>query len=314
MKNILVTGGDGFIGAPLVKRLSDSGYCVIATTRKNHKHKSLNYFRVDIDPYTDWSNYLDKVDVIIHLAGRAHVVNDSVPDLLSVYRRTNAESTLNLAMQAANHGVKRFIFLSSIKVLGGAGKDEFFNADSPYSPTEPYGVSKMEAEISLLDLAQTSSIEIIIVRPPLVYGPKVKANFMKLIKLVKSGIPLPFACATNKRSYISLDNLIDFIITCVNHKDAKNQIFMVSDDLDLSTSELIRRMREILSMRENIFFFPKYLLYILFKIIGKKSMFDRLFYSLQIDISKTKTILNWRPPFGVRESLCKTLEMDGHLD
>ncbi len=244
------------------------------------------------------------VATIVHTAARVHVVRNVGADPLDEFRYVNVQGTLNLARQAVRSGVKRFVFVSSIKVNGEQtfGQTMYSASDIP-SPGDPYGISKMEAEQGLRDIAQQSGMEVVIVRPPLVYGPGVKANFYSLMRWVNRGIPLPLGAIHNLRSLVALDNLIDFLATCVAHPHAANQTFLVSDDDDLSTSDLIRRLGYALGRPARLIAVPESILAFTGTLLGIRSISQRLCGSLRVDISKTKQLLNWLPIVTVDEGL-----------
>lgn len=266
------------------------------------------YHAVDIDSQTDWALHLQNVDVIVHCAARVHVMNDDEKDPLTVYRQVNTAATLHFAHEAAKAGVKRFIFLSSIKVNGEATDvGKAFTSHVGNAPTDPYGQSKYEAELGLLALAKDTGMEVVIIRPPLVYGPGVKANFAALLNLVRRGVPLPFGAIHNKRSLVYLDNLIDLILTCISHPKAANQIFLVSDDDDVSTTELLRKIAEAFGRSPLLLPVPSSWLMALTRCIGKPSIGERLCGNLQVDIEPTKTCLDWRPPYNLATALERTV-------
>ena len=239
----LVTGANGFVGVALCAELRRRGYAVLAAVRSVHAEFADGERTVvnSMDQETDWSNALSNQNVVVHLAARVHVMADSASDPLAEFRRVNVHATMNLASQAAAAGVKRFVFLSSIKVNGELTPSErpFVESDTPH-PQDAYGVSKFEAEQGLRQLAAVTGMEVVIIRPPLVYGPGVKANFAALMRAVQQGWPLPLGAIHNQRSLVALDNLVDFIVTCTTHQEAGNQTFLVSDGQDLSTPELVR--------------------------------------------------------------------------
>ena len=305
---ILLTGATGFIGTPLVQKLRASGIKVIGVTRKIVKHQD-DFFLREITPYTAWDDALKGVDVIIHTAGRVHVMNEDGKDLLEIYRDSNLRSTLNLANQAVTSGVKRFIFISSVKVLGEKTIDGVkFSPHSPYAPVDPYSISKMEAEIGLKKIAESSNLEVIIIRPPIVYGPGVKANFLRMLKLIQLGVPLPFGDLNNKRSMVFIDNLTDFVIICIFHKNADNKIFMVSDGHDISVSTLFKKLGIYLDSRPILIPIPASVLLFLTKLGVLKSSLPRLAEGLEVDVTKTMEILDWTPNFSVDEGLRKTVQ------
>lgn len=246
MAKVLLTGSTGFVGTAVLATLKELPEIQVVTTiRKARAEIDRNTIVVgDIDGDTDFSAALTDTDIVIHCAARAHIMHDDVADPMAEYRRVNVTGTMNLARQAATYGVKRFIFISSIKVNGeSTTRQPKFKAFDMPAPLDAYGQSKAEAEQELLKLAREASMEVVIIRPPLVYGPAVKANFASLFSIVSRGIPLPFACiCNNKRSLVSVTNLVDLIATCIDHPKAANQIFLVSDDHDVSTSEMVREM------------------------------------------------------------------------
>lgn len=309
---ILVTGATGFVGAALIERLVKEKFSVSATVRNasiNKCNSDVNH--IDIGPLTsslDWSNALQRVDVIVHLAGRAHILNDKSQDPLADYRYINVDCSLNLARQAVRAGVKRFIYLSSIKVNGECtGLGHPFMADQIPMPSDPYGVSKHEAELNLQELAKESGMELVIIRPPLVYGPRVKANFLSMMNWLHRGIPLPLGGITkNRRSFVFIDNLVDMIVTCINHPAAANQTFLVSDDEDISTAGLLGRTALALGRASKLIAVPENLVALGARLIGRSDISQRLCGSLQVDITKTKDLLGWSPPVTVDEGLCQT--------
>lgn len=310
MKKILITGASGFIGQALSKHLSGNNLEITAAVRKSTPllPKTLRQVQVgDILLDTDWTSAILDIDIVIHLAARVHVMNDTDTDPLAAFRNTNTEGTLNLARQAAVAGVRRFIFLSSIKVNGEQttlGKT--FKHDDCYIPNDPYGLSKYEAEQGLKEISKKTGMEIVIIRPPLVYGPGVKANFLSMLRWVNKGAPLPLGAIHNKRSLVALDNLVNLITTCINHPAAANQSFLVSDDNDLSTTELLECMEKALGKPSRLIPIPSSIIYLMATLVGKRSIAQRLCGSLQVDISHTKNTLNWKPPIGIDEALKKT--------
>lgn len=307
---ILVTGASGFIGDALCGKLSALAP-LRASVRNEHSFnfsENVEISKASLSMDQDWTSVLDGISVVIHCASRVHVVNECAIEPLFEFRQVNVLGTLNLARQAAKAGVKRFIFISSIKVNG-----EFTDLGHPFSveqspfPIDPYGVSKYEAELALIELANESGMELVIIRPPLVYGPGVKANFLSMMKLVLSNIPLPFGGITqNRRSFIFLDNLVDVITLCIRHPAAANQIFLVSDDDDISTAELLRRMAAALGRPSRLFQAPSALIKLAARLTGMGDINLRLLSSLQVDIKKTKDLLGWSPPVSVDEGLRQT--------
>jgi len=307
----LVTGATGFIGQALIARmLTHSNYQIYAAVRKlvTNFPSEVKQLKFDgVSSNTDWNNALQGVDCIIHTAARVHVMSDTANDPLEEFRNVNTNGTLNLARQAAESGVKRFIYLSSIKVNGEATlQGAQFTPDDIFEPTDPYALSKYEAEQGLLKFASESRMEVVIIRPPLVYGAGVKANFLSMMKWLYKGVPLPFGSIHNKRSLVALDNLVDLIITCIEHPAAANQVFLVSDGEDLSTTDLLNRVSRSLGKEPRLLPVNQKFLEFGLMLIGKKDLAQRLCGSLQVDISKAERLLNWTPPISVDEGLRKT--------
>lgn len=306
---VLVTGASGFIGHALIKQLQGiEKYCVSGAVRKNSVTSyQAPVFTVDsLSADTDWFEALRNQQVVIHTAARAHIMVDEVADPLAEYRKINVEGTLNLARQAIQAGVKRFIFISSIKVNGEEtknGRPYFYNDKS--APKDSYGLSKAEAEAGLIEMAIETGMEIVIIRPVLVYGPGVKANFNNLMKFVYRGIPLPLGAIRNNRSMVALDNLIDLIITCIDHPKAANQTFLVSDDQDVSTAELLKKMAFSLEKTSRLIPIPMSWIRYIAGLLGRAEVADRLCGSLQVDIAHTKNTLGWKPPVTMEQQLAK---------
>jgi nucleoside-diphosphate-sugar epimerase len=307
---ILVTGSSGFVGQSLIKRLTTEfePSSIIAGVRNQSLDLDLRVPCIEIGDLSNEINLiqmLQGVDVVVHCAGRVHVMNDRSPDALAEFRRVNVQGTVNLARQAAEAGVKRFIFLSSIKVNGELtemGKP--FTADDEPAPGDPYGISKHEAEQALRQIVSDSRMELVVIRPPLVYGPGVKANFESMMKWLAKGIPLPLgAIIGNRRSMVALDNLIDLIVTCLNHPKSANQLFLVSDGEDISTTDLLIRMGKSLERPARLFYVPLAILKIGAFLMRKKPIYQRLTGSLQLDITKTQKLLDWTPPVTLDEGL-----------
>jgi UDP-glucose 4-epimerase len=254
----------------------------------------------DFNVTDGWQASLAGVDVVIHSAARVHVMNDSESDPLAAFRKVNVDGTLNLARQAVAAGVRRFVFVSSIKVNGEATElGQPYRADDVPAPGDPYGVSKMEAEQGLRELAAQTGLEVVVIRPVLVYGPGVKANFMTMMRWLDKGVPLPFGAIDNRRSLVALDNLVDLVATCVTHPAAANQTFLVSDGEDLSTTGLLRRMAQALDKSARLLPVPAWMLRAGASLLGKSALSQRLCGSLQVDISKTRELLAWQPPVSV---------------
>jgi nucleoside-diphosphate-sugar epimerase len=303
----LVTGANGFVGVALCERLHKDAVSVRSAIRnlQSRPGSPQDILIGSISSKTDWSSALKGVDQVVHLAARVHVMVDQSSDPLAEFRRVNVEGTINFARQAAASGVRRFVFLSSVKVNGElTGSGHLFAADDGPAPEDPYGVSKFEAEQSLVQIASQTGMEVVIVRSPLVYGPGAKANFQSMMCWLARGIPLPLAAVTeNRRSLVALDNLVDLIVTCLKHPSAANQTFMVSDGEDLSTADLLRRMGEAQGTPARLFYMPLSALKLGATLIGKQSIYQRLCGSLQVDITKTRQLLDWSPSVSVDEGL-----------
>ncbi len=312
MKKLLVTGATGFIGRALINELLHHDLDLLASTRiaipqlpQQVKHVTIG----NLLPSTDWSVALKKLDIIIHTAARVHVMTDNTKDPLTEFQKINNLSTLNLAKQAATAGVNRFIFISSIKVNGETtSHNQKFSPSDKFIPSDPYALSKYDAEIGLLNLAKKTNMEVVIIRPPLVYGPLVKGNFSSLIKWIKKNIPLPFGTVHNQRSLVALDNLVNFIILCTAHPNAANEIFLISDDSDISTTELLKKIAQAFNKKGYLLPIPVSFLTLLATLTGNKKIADRIVGSLQIDISKAKHLLHWKPVTTIDEQLKKIAE------
>ncbi len=292
--NIYVTGASGFVGRYLIKYLIDSNHTALSL----HRNTVTNSI-IAIEKGMP-------VDCVIHLAGRAHVMHETADDIYSAYWKVNVDYTLKVAALAKLWGVKRFIFLSSVKVNGEETLQRFTEQNTP-SPEDSYGQTKLEAEILLKDFCAANQMELVIIRPPLIYGPGVKANFKSLIQLCRKPIPLPFGRVHNKRSLISLENLNSFIELCCHHPQAANQTFLISDDHDVSTSELINTIRISLRRKPCQLPIPAQLLSITFDMVGKHALNERLLGNLQVDITKAKELLGWRPVISFEEGIQRTV-------
>jgi len=301
---VLVTGASGFVGSTLIRRLKGTGrFAVRAAARRVLSTLPAGVEPAlvgDLGPDTDWREALAGVDAVVHLSGRVHVLRDSMAEPLAEYRRANVAGTVTLARQMAAAGSKRLVFVSSVKVHGEVGV--FRESDRP-APLDSYAVSKYEAELGLSEVAAETGVEVVIVRPPLVYGPGVGANFRALMRVIARGLPLPFGSVHNRRSLVALDNLVDFIVTCVEHPAAANETFLVSDGEDLSTPDLIRRMARAMGRPARLIPVPESLLWVAANILGKRDVAQRLLGSLQVDISKAQQKLGWAPPVSVEEGL-----------
>lgn len=302
---VLVTGATGFVGEAIVFRLLlDKVFTPVAAVRGETRLGGL----CSVVPF-DLSDKialpsLAGVQVVIHCAARVHVMNDAASDPLAQFRKINVEGTVRLARKAAESGVKRFIFISSIKVNGeGTLPGVPFKADDQPAPADPYGVSKKEAEDALRQVSRDTGMEVVIIRPPLVYGPGVKANFLSMMRWLDKGVPLPLGALNNRRSLVAIGNLVDLAVTCITHPDAANQTFLVSDGEDLSTTQLLRRMAGALKVRAYLLPVPEAALRLGASLLGKHAMAQRLCGSLQVDIEKTCSILGWLPPVSVDRAL-----------
>lgn len=306
---ILVTGASGFVGQHLVKALKQQQLHVVGVGRKLLKSEANELF--SLPDFTDsraWQGPLISCDVVVHLAARVHVMHEKAVNPLVEFRKVNVEGTLSLAQEAANEGVKRFIFISSIKVNGDCTEiAKPFTEDTLPNPQDAYGVSKHEAERGLLQIAQKTGMEVVIIRPTLIYGAGVKANFAVMLSTVKYGIPLPFANIKNKRSFVYVDNLVSLITKCIEHPDAANQVFLVSDGDDLSTPELLRACAVALGVKARLLPVPKKLIEVAASILGKQDVAQRLCGNLQVDISKARNLLDWEPPYSVKDGLKATV-------
>ena len=304
---VLVTGSNGFVGTALCARLPRTGAEVRAAARHPvAAPPGVRGFQIGaISSQTDWRLALRDVEQVVHLAARVHVMRDTSFSPLAEFRRVNVEGTVNLARQAAVAGVRRFVFLSSIKVNGECTEvGQPFGADDPAAPQDPYAVSKYEAEELLRQVGIETGMEVVIIRPPLVYGPGVKANFQQMMRWLARGLPLPLAgIEGNRRSLVALDNLVDLVVTCLRHPAAANQRFLVSDGEDLSTAMLLRRMGQAQGGGAKLFRVPSVALKTAAAFFGKRDVYRRICGSLQVDISKTSELLGWTPPVSVDEGL-----------
>ena len=304
---VLVTGASGFIGRPLCDRLSRTENVVLVATARSGLRSSVSVPLVlrDVGPDSGWHDLLNSVDVVVHLAAHVHVTRNTGDP--GEFRRVNVDGTLNLARQAADHGVKRFVYLSSVKVNGeSTDEGDAFSAIDDPAPVGAYAVSKHEAETGLRALLHPHSMEYTIIRAPLVYGPGVKANFYNLMRLVHKGIPLPLAGIDNARSMVALDNLVDLIMTCCEHPRAVNETFMVADGEDVSTPELVTRIGIALNRSARLFRLPRSALLAIATAGGKREQFKKLSESLQVDSGETRSILGWEPIISMKGQLSAT--------
>ncbi|EGQ8071860.1 SDR family oxidoreductase [Vibrio vulnificus] len=306
---ILITGANGFLGSRLIERIQGKDINLLDRGVDN-KHRHYPFFQCEINSRDDYAQALAGCNAVIHCAARVHIMDDKVENPLELYREANTAGTINLAKQAIAAGVKKFIFISSIKVNGESSQLGIpFTSSDAHASQDDYGLSKSEAESQLLDLAKDSGMDVVIIRPTLVYGPGVKANFASLMNLVSKGIPLPFGCfKNNKRSLVSVDNLVDLIVTCIDHPKAANQVFLVSDDHDVSTSEMVRHMALALDKPTWQLPLPVWCYHLAGKLFNKSDLVDRLTGSLQVDITHTKETLGWMPPQSLQEGFKQTAE------
>ena len=309
---VLVTGASGFVGRELCKELSRRGESVVAIVRESTGVEVLSTQEVriaDLAENRDWSSVFEGVGVVVHLAARVHMMGEKASQNLDDYRALNVDGTERLARAAAAQGVRRFIFLSSIKVNGESTQPgRPYTPDDVPGPVDAYGISKLEAEKALRKLAKETGMEVVIIRPVLVYGPGVKANFRTMMRAMNRGIPLPLGSIDNRRSLVALENLVDLIATCKDHSNAAGQIFLVSDGHDLSTTELLRRTSLALGRSPRLFPMSNWFLRMAARIIGKTDFVERLCGSLQVDITKTRTLLNWDPPVKLDVALEKAAD------
>ena len=304
MRNVLITGANGFVGRALCESLAQNGNRIRPVIRSEYGIiGDITPFVVNqIDLNTDWAAALTDVEVIVHLASRVHQRQEGSNDSIQAYRRVNTEGTLNLARQAVAAGVKRFVFVSTIKV-NGEGGDSVYSEDDTPCPMDSYAISKWEAEKGLVSISETTGMEVVIIRPPLVYGPEVKANFLSMMQWLYRGIPLPLGAIHNKRSLLALGNLVDLVTRCMTHPAAANQLFLASDGDDLSTSELLVRTASAIGVEARLIGIPERWVEIVAARMGKRDLSRRLCGSLQVSISKAQTVLGWSPPIPVDEGL-----------
>lgn len=305
---ILVTGASGFVGQALSAALQHQGHDVRRVVRQASMPGDVAVG--DVGEHTDWSSALGSgVDAVVHLAARAHVMHDKLADPLAEYRRVNVQGTANLARQAAQAGVRRFVFISSVKVNGEATQPgQPFTPDDAPAPQDDYGLSKHEAEQALWQVARETGMEVVVIRPPLVYGPGVKGNFARMVQWVRQGVPLPLGAVHNRRSLVALDNLVDFIALCASPErtpQAANQVFLVSDGDDVSTTELLRRVAHAYRVPDRLVPVPVPWMRGAARVLGKAAVADRLLGTLQVDSSKARDLLGWSPPVSMQAQLRK---------
>ena len=306
---ILVTGASGFVGQHLVRSLKQQGVCVVGVGRKPITSDADMFFLVpDFANINAWAEPLVGCTAVVHLAARVHVMQDKTVNPLAEFRKVNVDATLNLAKNAAQAGVKRFVFISSIKVNGERTEiSRPFTEEAEVNPQDAYAVSKSEAERCLLQIAQQTGMEVVIIRPPLIYGAGVKANFASMMRVVKHGLPLPLGNIQNKRSFVHVGNLVSLIAKCIEHPKAANQVFFVSDGHDLSTTELLQACAKASGVKARLFSVPLRLIEMAAAILGKRGVMQRLCGNLQVDISKARNLLDWEPPISVEDGLKATV-------
>ncbi|MDB5743514.1 MAG: NAD-dependent epimerase/dehydratase [Polaromonas sp.] len=313
MNKTLITGATGFVGGAVVRRLltEHEFHGVTVAVRKDGLHwpeKVTQQIVGGLDAFTDWSSAVRGISAVLHCAARAHLMVDTSESPVDEFRRINVQGTLNLARQAAVSGARRFLFISSIGVNGAETFQQPFTDRDQAAPHSPYAVSKYEAELGLRALAAETGMEVVIIRPPLVYGPQAPGNFGSLMRWLQRGVPLPLGAIHNQRSLVALDNLVDLIVTCLTHPAAANQTFLVSDGEDVSTTELLRRMGKAMNRPARLVPVPAGLLTQVAALVGKRDMAQRLCGSLQVDIQKTRQLLGWKPPLSLDQGLKKAAE------
>jgi UDP-glucose 4-epimerase len=303
---IAVTGASGFIGKVLCSMLRSRGIEVVPigrelldTSASNGSAKALG-------------SSMAGAAAVIHLAARAHVMRDEHTNPLAEYRRVNLNGTLRVAEAARGAGARRFVFVSSIGVHGNSSGERVFRETDEPAPVEPYAISKWDAEQALRSLAQPSSLELVIVRPPLVYGPEVKGNFLRLLHLLHRGVPLPLGSVPNRRSYIGVENLCDLLILCASHEAAPGQLFLASDDEDISTPQLLRVLARGMRVPQRVFNCPVPMLRLLASLAGKQAELQRLTASLRVDAGNTRNVLGWRPAVSLQAGLTEMAQWFAH--
>ena len=306
---VLVTGASGFVGSALCAYLIAKGHAVRGAVRRT-SDKPLPGVDVrvvsDLSADTNWSEALAGINVVVHCAARVHIMNEASVDPLAAFRETNVKGTACLVKQVVDKGVRRFVYISSVKVNGEVTEGNPFRADDTPAPKDSYGISKWEAEQALRGIADETNLEIVIIRPPLIYGPGVSANFLRLMQGVMLGVPLPLGAINNSRSLVALENLVDLIETCLDHPEAVDQTFLVSDGEDLSLKSLLQRTAVALGKSVRLIPIPVSVLGVMLRLLGRADFAQRLCGSLQVDISKTRDCLGWSPPVSVDDALRKT--------
>lgn len=315
MSKILLTGATGFVGNRLLSMLEDRGHQCRAAVRRPSSTVDVRSESVvvgEIDAQTGWHEAVKDMDVVVHLAARVHVMHDQSDNPLVAFRKINLEGTCSLAEAAVKAGAKRFVYISTIKVNGEATNGKPFTPQDTPSPADPYAIAKWEAEKALQEISQKTGLEVVVIRPPLVYGPGVKANFLNLIKLVRKRIPLPLAGIKNKRTLVALDNLANLILTCCEHPAAADHVFLAGDDESVSTAELITKIAKSFGQRSPVFYFPPTLMAWAASLLGKQAVWHRLSGSLEVDNSDAKKIMAWQPVTSMDEELKRiAVDMNG---
>ena len=312
-RSVFISGATGFIGSTLIKRLLQENVRIYAAVldSEDSGHLPTEVKRVTVQPLSescDYSASLHNVNIVIHLAARVHIMQKIATDSLQEFRKVNLYGTKRLAIQAAEAGVERLVFMSTIGVNGNSSGKKAFNESDDPNPHIPYSVSKLEAEICLRELSAKTGMEVVIVRAPLVYGPGIHGNFLFLLRCIAKGIPLPLASIHNRKSFLYVDNLADALVCCATHLQAAGQTYLVSDGEDVSTSKLIRQLAINLDRPARLFPFPQSLMRLVGKLIGKSTVVDRLLGSLVVDSRNIRRELGWQPPFTMEEGLAETAE------
>jgi nucleoside-diphosphate-sugar epimerase len=307
---VLITGSNGFVGKALTEYLVGMGMEIVAIDRNIDflSNKKINFYNINITLDSDFSVPLKNVDVVIHLAARAHFISEKNESYYSQYRAENYYPSINLLNQAIRSGVKRFIYFSSIGVNGIQTLDKPFSESDLPSPGTPYTLSKYETEQSIIHLCKNNSMEYVIIRPTLIYGPDAPGNFARLVSFIKKGIPIPLGGLKNKRSYLSIYNLLDFLRLAISSPYAANQVFLVADGDDISTTNLISHISSAMSLRTRLFAIGIPALNLLLWLLRKQSYADSLLLNLEVDITKAKNVLGWIPPYKMKEGLEKTFD------
>ena len=315
MTEILVTGASGFIGRYLCAELESRGNAVRRAVRRALPDgtSGVSFSVGDFCGLTDWTEALYRTDIVVHLAARAHVLRDEASHPLAEFRRVNVDGTMNLARQAHVAGVRRLVFVRSIGVNGAETLGRPFTAEDVPSPHSPYAISKFEAETELREFARGAGMEVVIVRPPMVLGPEAPGNLGRLVRYLGLGMPLPLGAIKNKRSLVSVDNLVDLISLCLTHDSAPGNTFLVSDGEDISTTELLRRLSNAMGRRPWLLPVPTSVLRGMAVLLGKGALAAQICGSLQVDIEKTRRVLSWTPPLSLDEGIRRSVADRPHV-